>query len=29
LLDPMERQMLMDELAVRSDFWDEYEKEVF
>lgn len=29
LLEPMERQALMDELAIRSNFWDEYEKEVF
>jgi len=27
-MDPMERQFFMDELAVRSDFWDE-ESEVF
>ena len=27
-MDPMERNILMDELAVRSDFWDE-ESEVF
>ena len=27
-MDPMERQYLMEELAVRSDFWDEYESEV-
>ena len=27
-MDPMEREILMDELAVRSDFWDE-ESEVF
>lgn len=29
LMDPMERQVLMDELAIRSNFWDEYESEVF
>jgi proteasome lid subunit RPN8/RPN11 len=29
LMDPMERQALMDELAIRSNFWDEYESEVF
>lgn len=29
LMDPMERQILMDELAIRSNFWDEYESEVF
>ena len=28
LLHPAERQAFMDELAVRSDFWDEYESEV-
>jgi len=28
LMDPMERNLFMDELAVRSDFWDE-EGEVF
>jgi hypothetical protein len=28
LMDPMERQLFMDELAVRSDFWDE-ESEAF
>ena len=28
LMDPMERNIFMDELAVRSDFWDE-EGEVF
>jgi len=27
-IDPMERQAFMDELAVRSSFWDEYESEV-
>ena len=27
-MDPSERQAFMDELAVRSDFWDEYESEV-
>lgn len=29
LMDPMERQALMDELVIRSNFWDEYESEVF
>lgn len=29
LMEPMERQAFMDELSVRSDFWDEYESEVF
>jgi len=29
MMDPMERQALMDELAIRSNFWDEYESEVF
>jgi proteasome lid subunit RPN8/RPN11 len=29
LMDSMERQALMDELAIRSNFWDEYESEVF
>lgn len=29
LMDPMERQALMDELLIRSNFWDEYESEVF
>jgi proteasome lid subunit RPN8/RPN11 len=28
LMHPSERQAFMDELAVRSDFWDEYESEV-
>lgn len=28
-MDPVEREILMDELAVRSDFWDAYESEVF
>ncbi len=28
LMHPAERQAFMDELAVRSDFWDEYESEV-
>jgi hypothetical protein len=27
-MDPMERQYFMEELAIRSDFWDEYESEV-
>jgi hypothetical protein len=27
-MEPLEREMFMDELAVRSDFWDE-ESEVF
>ena len=29
LMDPMERQVFIDELAIRSNFWDEYESEVF
>jgi len=29
MMEPMERQMFMDELAIRSDFWNEYESEVF
>ena len=29
LMHPSERQAFMDELAIRSDFWDEYESEVF
>ena len=29
LIHPSERQAFMDELAVRSDFWDESESEVF
>jgi hypothetical protein len=28
MMHPAERQAFMDELAVRSDFWDEYESEV-
>lgn len=28
-MDPDERQVLMDQLAIRSDFWEEYESEVF
>jgi proteasome lid subunit RPN8/RPN11 len=28
-MDPDERQILMDQLAIRSDFWEEYESEVF
>ena len=28
LMHPVEREAFMDELAVRSDFWDEYESEV-
>jgi len=28
LMHPLERQTFMEELAVRSDFWDEYESEV-
>ena len=27
-MDPMERQYFMEELAIRSDFWNEYESEV-
>jgi proteasome lid subunit RPN8/RPN11 len=27
-MDPMEREHFMEELSVRSDFWDEYESEV-
>jgi proteasome lid subunit RPN8/RPN11 len=27
LMEPMERELFMEELAVRSDFWDEYDKE--
>ncbi len=27
-MDPLERQAFMNELAIRSDFWEEYEKEV-
>jgi proteasome lid subunit RPN8/RPN11 len=26
LMEPMERELFMEELAVRSDFWDEYDK---
>ena len=28
LMPPAERHAFMDELALRSDFWDEYESEV-
>lgn len=28
-MDPMEREYFMEELSIRSDFWDEYESEVF
>ncbi len=27
-MDPMERQHLMEELSIRSEFWDEDESEV-
>ncbi|MFC1675931.1 hypothetical protein ACFL3G_02570 [Planctomycetota bacterium] len=27
-MDPMERQYFMEELSIRSNFWDEYESEV-
>ena len=27
-MDPMEREYFMEELSIRSDFWDEYESEV-
>ncbi len=27
-MDPMERQYFMEELSIRSEFWDEYESEV-
>jgi len=27
-MDPLERQAFMNELAIQSDFWEEYEKEV-
>ena len=26
-MEPMERELFMEELAIRSDFWDEYDKE--
>ncbi|MCF7955472.1 MAG: hypothetical protein K9M75_06700, partial [Phycisphaerae bacterium] len=27
-MDPMEREYFMEELTIRSEFWDEYEGEV-
>ena len=29
MMEPMERQAFLDELAIRGDFWNEYESEVF
>ncbi len=26
-MEPRERELFMEELAIRSDFWDEYDKE--
>ena len=28
LMEPMERQAFMEELAIRSNYWDEYEGKV-